>query len=449
MKVAVAGGGVSGLCAANALARAGHDVVCVEPSPRPGGLVRSERRDGYLCETGPQALLDGAPEVRRLLDELGLRARAIPAARLARRRFVYLGGRLREVPTGPLSLMTTDLLTLSGKLRLLREPLIPRRSRDDAEESVLDFARRRLGAEAAARLVAPAVIGVFAGDAARLSLPASFPRLAHFEDAHGGLLRGLVAARREGTAPGASISFPDGLEELPRALAARLGPRLLRGRVAAIERRDGAWRVAVETDTAASVPLPAQDAVVVATPPAVAAALLAPLVPTAAEMIATAPTVSVAVACLGFPRTAVVADLRAYGFLVARGEAPSILGAQYESSIFPDRAPAGRVLVRVMLGGAFVPAVIDLPDAALAQAAVADLRGAAGGFPDPAFTAIWRHRDALPQYEPGHLARAAAAEAALQRQPGLHVLGMALRGVGLADCIRNAEALAARIGPPR
>ncbi len=429
MKIAVVGGGISGLVTAHRLMREGHDVVCFE-ADRPGGLLRTEKRDGFLCEVGPQGILDGSPEVKKLLAELGLTS--IPSSPAARSRYVFVKRKLRRVPTGPLSLLTSDLLSASGKWRLMREPKVPPRTMEpDEDESVLDFAIRRAGPEVAA-LVTPAVLGIFAGDAAVLSLRSAFPKVASLETEHGSVLRGIESTRRTAASSGTLVSFAEGIEELPRALARRLGDRLVTTRVQNLRREGSQWRLDGHT----------ADVVVLAVGPRAAAAL----VPEAAAL-REIPLASVAVVCLGFRHAAIGMKLDAYGFLVARGEPPTILGCQYDSSVFPGRAPKGGVLLRVILGGTFDPRLVDRDDRALIDHAVGDLRLAAGLTAVPAFAAVWRHRDVIPQYHLGHERRARAIEAALP--PGLHLLGMSLRGVGISDAIRNAEALkvAAASGP--
>jgi oxygen-dependent protoporphyrinogen oxidase len=436
VKIAVIGGGLSGLCAAHKLVALGHEVTCFEAEGRPGGLIRSERREGFLCEAGPQAILDGAPEVRALFDELGLTDRICAPSPRAKRRLVYHAGKLRPVPMGPGSLLSTSLLTAAGKWRLVREPSV--KTPPPAEdESVFDFAARRGGPEAAERLAAPAVMGVFAGDAARLSMRSAFPRMATLEAEHGSLVKGMRAARRTGVQTGRSVSFPDGLEELPRALAARLGGRLVTQKVGPLRRDPSGWIVERERF----------DAVVMALSPLAAAEVLAGVVPEAAAGLRGLTLASGAVVALGFHASRIGMDLDAYGFLVARGQGPTLLGCQYESTVFPGRAPEGATLLRVIAGGTFQPGTVDEDDGPLVERVVEELGTIAGLRARPDFSAVFRWRQAIPQYELGHERRVRAIEAAAAKYLHLHLLGIGLRGIGLADCIRNATAMADRLGP--
>jgi oxygen-dependent protoporphyrinogen oxidase len=270
--------------------------------------------------------------------------------------------------------------------------------------------------------------------------------------------------RRSGGGIGHAVSFPEGLEELPRALAEGMAAQRIAARATGLSRSGNEWRISLEGAGAASNV--AAQTVVLAVPAAVAAGLLEPLAPAAAAALRAVRHASVAVACLGFQAggAPLGIDLRGYGFLVARpgppgapkGSArsgaapaprenpggPALLGCQYESSIFAGRAPPGGVLLRAILGGTFDPGFVDLPDDAIAARAIASLRGLAGLRREPDLVRIWRHRGAIPQYELGHAALVAATDAELRLHPGLHVIGNALRGVGLNDCIAAAAALA-------
>lgn len=446
MRVAVLGRGISGLSAAHFLARAGHDVVSIDPAAEAGGYIHSERIEGFLCETGPQALLNGPAETRVLIAEAGLEPRLVRAEPTARRRFIHARGRLHPLPSNPIALARSGLLTWRGKLRLLREPFL-RGAPPDGDESVLAFGARRFGAEAARALLAPAVIGIYAGDAAALSMQSALPRLAALERAHGSVVRGALAQRRSGGGIGRPVSFPDGLQELARALDARIaGDRRIVDGASRIEATAAGWRVSL---SAGATPV-AADAVVIATGAAPAAALLDPLAPAAAAALRSVRLAPAVVVCLGFHAggPSVGIDLGAYGFLVARdgdGTPSTVLGCQYESSIFPGRAPAGAVLLRAILGGTFDPSIIDAGDDEIARRTVADLRRLAGLTREPDFVRMWRHRDAIPQYALGHAAKVADADADLARHRGLHLIGHTLHGVGINDCIATAAALARQI----
>jgi protoporphyrinogen/coproporphyrinogen III oxidase len=443
VRIAIIGGGISGLTAAHLLVGAGHDVALVDDAAEPGGLIGSARVDGFLCERGPQAALDGSEAVKALIASAGLQPRIVRALPASRRRSVYVAGQLRPFPTSPPALFKTNLLSARGKLRLLREPFVRRREGSDDDESVFDFVSRRFGIEAAQRAAGPALIGIYAGDAAALSVRAAFPRLAALEREHGSVLRGMFRTRGAGGL-GRPVSFPEGLGELPRALSARLGARRRVARATGIDRRQAGWTVALDDG-------PALDAerVVLATPAAATAALLAPHAAGAAQALGAIPHAPVAVVCLGFraaDASTLGMNLDAYGFVVARGEGLSLLGCQYDSSVFPDRAPAGGVLLRALCGGVFHPQLVDADDAAIAGQVLGDLRRVTGLRRDPEVVRVWRARPGIPQYDRAHLERVRVVDDALTRLPGLAVVGHALRGVGVGACVGTATSLVRDIG---
>jgi oxygen-dependent protoporphyrinogen oxidase len=438
LRFVVVGGGIAGLTAAETLGAAGHDVTLVDAEARAGGVIRSERRDGFLCETGPQAILSGRPDTQALLRAAGVEDRVIWSRDATKRRLVYVKGALRALPSNPPALLKTDLLGAGAKLRLVREPFVGK-SAPDADESVFAFMERRFGAEAARAVGAPAVIGIYAGDAANLSVRHALPKLWELEQKHGSVLRGAIAERKSADGPVRSFSFPEGLEELPRALAAKLGDRRRVGRAEAVEPAGAGWRVSLEGGAAVDA-----EHVVLTTPAAVTARLLAPLAPAASAALASVPHAPLAVTALGFRAADVGVDLAAYGFVVARGEDVGLLDCQYESSIFEHRAPPGAVLLRALQGGTFDPRLVDETDDAIAGRAVADLKRAAGLRVDPDFVAVWRHRAGIPQYDLSHAARLRTLAEELRARPGLHVVGQATSGVGLNDGIAAAAALARR-----
>jgi oxygen-dependent protoporphyrinogen oxidase len=307
---------------------------------------------------------------------------------------------------------------------------------------VLAFVTRRFGREAAERAAAPALIGVFAGDAAVLSVRSALPRVAAMEREHGSILRALVRRQRAGGGGlGHPVSFPNGLGELPAALAQALGNKRRQARALEIAPFARGWRVVTATGTTFE-----SDRLVLATPATATAGLLAPHAPEAAAALRAIPHAPVAVVCAGFRSAEGLAvDLDAYGFVVARREGVRLLGCQYETSVFSDRAPEGGVLLRALLGGTFDPGLVDADDRTITAQAIGDLQRVTGLARDPDFVDVWRARPGIPQYDLAHADRVRAVDDAVARLPGLSVIGNALRGVGVNDCLGAATRLAVEL----
>lgn len=437
MTTVVVGAGISGLVYAYALSRRGREVMLLEESDRVGGAIRTQKRDGFLLELGPNTVRPTA-QLWDLIVELGLEKEALLADSRAPR-FVDFGGRLHAVPTSPVALAATRLLSVRGKLRLLGEPFI--RAAPGVEESVQSFFARRLGPEVAERLAAPFVSGIFAGDATRLSASGCFPMLARWERQHGSLLAGALAALRgprDRRAPVRGLlSFRDGLETLPRALAVGLGNILKTGiRVERLARSADTWTLRTTHGE-----ISARD-VVLATPAHRAAQLIEDLAPAAARALRDIAHPPLAVVHLAWPEHAFPAPLRGFGHLVAPQAGRRILGAVYSSSLFADRAPRGETLVTVFVGGARDPEGARLPDEEVADLAARDLAAALGVGGRPRIVSVTRYQEALPQYDLGHESRMALLEQAESSWRGLSLLGNYRAGVSVGDVVHNAAALA-------
>ena len=440
-RTVVVGAGLSGLAAAHGLASRGEEVLVLEAADRAGGVVHSERRDDYLLEAGPNTVRP-APELWRLIEDLGLAGEVLVADPRSPR-YVDFGGRLHPVPMSPSALMSSTLLSAGGKLRLLAEPFRPRGRA--TEESVAAFVARRLGPEVAERLVDPFVAGIFAGDASRLSVEAAFPTLSRWEREHGGLLAGAIAQRMRrspGTAeraPAGLLSFREGLETLPRALARSLGSALRYGAaVRAVAPHHHGWTVTTERDDLDC------DRVILAAPAGCAGALVSSFAPEAALALRGIPHPPLAVLHLSWEEASMMRPLRGFGHLVAPGANRRILGAVWSSSLFAGRAPAGRALLTVFLGGSRDPDVLELSNEELVAAAARDLEseGLVRGAPAPIL--VTRYGRAIPQYERGHAAVVASLAQAERTFPGLRFLGNYRGGVSVADVIRTGLAAAAQ-----
>jgi oxygen-dependent protoporphyrinogen oxidase len=432
----VVGGGLAGLARGHALARRGVDVRVLEASQRPGGVVKTEKTGGYLLELGPNTVRP-TREIWNLIGELGLSDAALLAPP-SLPRFVEFDGRLHALAPGPATLLTTRLLSIPGKLRLLREPFVG--ARDDPRESVADFFARRLGPEVADRLVAAFVSGIWAGDARSLAARSSFPLLARWEREHGSLLRGALASRphrdpSRSALPKGLLSFRDGLETLPRALAASLGARLSRGApVRRLSRDGGRWRVETEQESLAA------DRVIVAAPAAEAARLLEDVDPQAARALSQVPQPPLAVLHLAWPAAAFPTPLLGFGHLVVPTGKRRILGAVWSSCLFPGRAPQGQVLLTAFAGGSRDPAAAALPDAELLELATRELSASLGARSAARLIRVTRYARSIPQYDRDHETRLAALEQAERRNPGLTFIGNYRGGISVGDVVRNGLA---------
>ena len=458
-RVAIVGGGIAGLATAHALRTQAPEaeVMVLEAGDRVGGHIRSESIDGYLCEAGPDGFLDNAPSTLAFVDELGLASRLMPSRDEARRRFIFRGGRLHEVPLSPAAFVASGLLSLPGKLRVFAEPLSARAPRHD--ETILAFAERHMGREAAHVLVGSMVSGIFAGDASQLSLRACFPKMHDMDAEYGSLVRAMLAKRRErrqsngmGAPAGRLTSFAGGMEDLVRAVAASLGAVIqtnrrvteLQVRQSAGPRLVGARAFSLATATQRIE----ADAIVLAGPAFETAELLRSYAPAVSQQLLAIETAPLAVVCLGYDEATLASDrgpLNGFGFLVPRGEGVRILGALWETSIYGERAPDGKALIRVMIGGATDPSVVALGDGELLRIIRADLERTMGLRVEPEFVHIVRHKRGIPQYTIGHLARLDRIESGLTGAPGLFLAGNSYRGVAVNSCIDEGRKLASRV----
>jgi oxygen-dependent protoporphyrinogen oxidase len=437
MRIAVIGGGLGGLTAARALVGAGHDAQVLEASPRPGGVLGTSTVDGFVREHAASSFLGGPPSgAVALCTALGVPVdKASPRAK---RRWIFLDGKLRALPSNPLQLVRSDLLTWRGKLDLLREPF--REARAGSDESVHAFAARRFGAEAARAIVAPFVTGVFAADAHDISLAAGFPRLAAL-DAQGGVARGLLKQAAKGVlgkvsgrgtkrAPGGMFAPRGGLGALIDRLAADLGDRVhTNRRIGELASTERGVLVDGETWDAAVLAIPAEDAIA-----------LVPTLPTLASRLSMFHRAPAALVYLGFAADQIANAGDGFGFLVAQGEDLRVLGVVFESTVWPDRAPAGQVLVRCIFGGSRDPDAATLDETALIEQATRDVGIALGARGTPTHASVVRWSRGIAQYPVGHRDQVRAAVAAA-RSHRIALAGADYRGPGVNDLCADADVI--------
>ncbi len=454
-KAIVVGGGVSGLATAYLLRERARvngvelEVTLLEKEPRVGGKIWSIKEEGYLCEWGPNGFLDSKPQTLDLCRQLGATDQLLRCNNNARKRFIYADGILHQLPENGKAFLKSKLLSWPGKLRLFME-LVAAKAPQDVDETLAAFGRRRLGEEALRKLIAPMVSGIFAGDPETMSLKSCFPRIAELESEYGSLIMAMIKLAKQkkkekaagkavsgAAGPGGILtSFKEGIQTLTDILADRLGAAVVRGQaVLKVEKGGGSAPYRVVTE---SCELEA-DVVILATPADVSAELLQELDTFVNHVLRTIPYASMTVACFGYERNKIRFDLNGFGYLIPKEERMNTLGTLWDSSIFANRAPAGRVLLRSMMGGACFPKYIGLSDGEVMDRVQGDLQKIMGIKTPPSFVKIFRHEKAIPQYTVGHSERLANLEVKLKEYPGLFLTGNAYRGIGLNDCVAAAD----------
>jgi oxygen-dependent protoporphyrinogen oxidase len=451
-RIAVIGGGISGLVAAHELARARRagapvEEYLLEAGPRMGGALRSERISGCLVEAGADSFLTEKRDAAEFCREVGLGNELIGSNDADRRTWILHRGRLEPLPDGleffvparPTSVLRSRLLSWKDKRGLVAE-LFQRPTRLP-EESVAAFVRRHFGAGLLDTIVEPLLAAVYGGDPHELSARATLPRLVQMEETTGSLIRALRRSRRppSGDRPPIFTTLRNGLDSLAAAVESQLdSARVLCGRrVQALASLPSAG---FELRSAGESWLQV-DAVILAVPAHEAARLLAPLDAPLAQRLGEIPYSSSLIVAVGYD--APVAVPPGFGFLVPEKEGLRLRACTFVGQKFPQRIPPGRALFRCFYGGVHDEAALELSDEEVAVVVQADLRRVLHIDPEPLFVRVYRWPRAVAQYTLGHLDRLAALRSRAQALRGVFLCGNYFDGIGIADCVRSGRAAAA------
>jgi oxygen-dependent protoporphyrinogen oxidase len=457
----VIGAGISGLAAAYYLQKANVDTLVVDSAQRPGGVIHSIARDGYLVECGPQSF-SGSPGLTALFAELNLltdRVLANPKAP----RYILIDGVLQPVPVTPPALLASPLLGGGARFALLRD-LLGRSQPPDPDESIAQFVRRKFSATLLERLVGPLVSGIYAGDPEKLSLRAAFPAVYEAESKSGSVLRGMFRKRKKTNSNNANEknamgkhenptvqSLLSGNEQFTLALAATLGERLLLNKEAvsvaalAASNEPQAARFRVTLRGLKGTEIVECERLLLAVPANIAAQLIGAFDAAFFDSLDSVEYAGVAVVSLGYPNEAIGRDANGFGFLVPRSSGLSVLGTVWNSSLFPGRAPAGYSQFTSFVGGATNPAALQQSPEALAARMHREITPILQLRQNFVFSDVTIWPRAIPQYNLGHTARIQKIQALLTNFPGLHLLGNYLHGPAIPVCIQQAQDLAAEI----
>jgi oxygen-dependent protoporphyrinogen oxidase len=458
IRVAIVGGGISGLAAAFALEErrrngAPLEYALFESSSRLGGVLRTEKVDGCIVEAGPDSFLSEKSWAADFCRTVGLGEQLIGSNDAIRKTYILVRGRLVEMPDGLMFMVPTKILptvlsplfSWKTKLRMAREFFHSRSNGPD--ESVASFVERHYGKEMVDRLADPLLSGIYGGEAARLSVRAVLPRFQKMEETHGSLGRGMLAARKK-RMPGERTpaqpiftSLKNGMQSLADAVFERLTPSSLQTNslVHAIQREAGGWIVS------AGMQSDFFDAVIIALPAPAAAQVLRMASPElSAELLSIEYSSSITVG-LGFGREVRQSLPPGFGFLVPRSEGKRLLATTFVHNKFPHRAPEHRALLRCFLGGTAAESVWELRDDRLVEIVLDELQQILGLRATPVFFRVYRWKSAMAQYGVGHLERLDRIERLRQQLPGLALAGNGYGGIGIPDCMRSGQDAAKRV----
>lgn len=450
-RIVIVGGGLSGLSLAFRLRERlpTARLTILEQLSSVGGKIKTIERDGFRVECGPNGIFDAKPSTIQLCRALGLTDKLIAASESSRKnRYLFLNGKLQALPNSLWSFVKSPLLSWRGKINLLLERY--QCPKELPNESIAAFARRRAGREVASVLADAIVTGIHAGDPEQLSVAAAFPRLIEFELTHGSISRGFANARKQRrkdarargktAKPQQLWSFREGLQVLIQSLREQLGDSIVTGvSIRRLERVGDYWRVLSEGRDCWEA-----DVVVLTAPAHEQAGMIEALDSALALEMRSIPYCRVAVVALGY-RQVDVPKVDGFGYIAPQNTRRDLLGVQWCSSIFPDRAPPGMVLWRALCGGANRPDVADWPADRLVAAVRDELRLAMRVEAAPKFVDVTRWPAAIPQYVIGHVERVRRIENRVANYPGLFVAGNAYHGVAMNDCTEQAAAVADRV----
>jgi protoporphyrinogen/coproporphyrinogen III oxidase len=465
----IIGAGLSGLTSAFLLQRRGQRVLLLEKAPRFGGAIRSAHEGEWLIEAGPNSTLETNPMLTQLIVDAGVEEQKLYASDASKNRYILRDGALTPLPMSPPAFFATRLFSWGAKLKLFREPFIAA-SPADAQESVSDFVRRRLGQEFLDYAINPFVAGVYAGDPDLLSVRAAFPKLFDLEQKYGSLIKGQIKGAKErkkrneeSKQSARMFSFLDGMQTLTDALADALTEKLHSVDVLAVtagsaEAGNEAAADAATGDTAAgtnryivryrhdgSEHEAAARNVIIATPAEAAAALSKDIAPEIKTVLSDIPYPPVAEVITGFTPTAGMHPLDGFGFLIPKVEKRRILGTIFSSTIFRKRAPEGRVHLTTFIGGMRQPEEALKSDDEIAHTALAEQHALLGTPMKPDFIHVTSWKHAIPQYVHGHIERMGAIDRVEKAFPGLHFCANYRGGISVGDCVKSAHGVVDRI----
>lgn len=456
-KIAIIGGGISGLSAAYALEKEAADsginvkIDLIEKQGRMGGNILTEKHDDFIVEGGPDCVFSEKPSSLQLCEKLGLEKELLKTQEEKKGTYVFWNDKLHDLPEGVVLMIPTmilpilfsSLISIPGKLRMGLEPFIAKRTSPE-EETLSQFVTRRLGKELLDKIAEPLVAGIHAGDPDTMSINASFPRFVDLEQNYGSLIRGMLSKKKQmlsmikGKKPKYTMfmTLKDGLQNLTDSLHTTLSKadKLIDSEVFTIAREEAQYEVALKSGYSDMY-----DSVIVATPAYAASNLVKNVDKSLSEKLSEIPYVSTATVSLAYTSAEVNRLNKGFGFIVPKIAGRKIMAATYSSNKFPCRAPEGKMLLRCFVGGAQNENLVFQDDKEMVSMVRNELKVTAGINAEPLFTKVYRWEKSMPQYVIGHQDRVKKIEELTAKHPGLYLTGSAYNGIGISDCISTSR----------
>lgn len=433
MKIAVIGGGISGLSCAYYLSRAGHDAVVFDPHP--GGPIGSVTVEGCILETGPESWLAMKPWAEQLIRELGLGEELMGSNDAGRRTYVLRRGKFATLPAGLQMVVPTKIWPvvesrlLSWKTKLLMGMEIFRSPKAMPDRSVSAFVADHFGEEAVAYLAEPLLAGVYGGSPDELSAPSVLPKFVEYEQRYGSVVVGTMRDKRKPSGQSIFKTMRHGMGMLIDELIRRVN--LMRVKIESVTLSETGWQVLAQGEWQPF------DHIVLACGANRAAPLIAPTDSRLGELLAAIPYSSSSIWTFGYRRSDVPHPLDAFGFLVPKPERRAIMACTWLGTKWLGRVPDDKAVFRCFSTD---------PDVSR-EAVLADLNRLMDITTEPIFALHHRWPDSMPQYCVGHIARVAEIDVRSAAIPGFSLIGNAFHGIGIPDCVRSAQRAAERIGP--
>jgi len=461
--IAIIGAGITGLSAAYYLQQQRPDlkITLLESSDKPGGILQTVERDGFLVELGPDMFTTRDNEAFELCCELGMEDQLISTNKDHRGAYILSRGELCKMPMGwtmmtPTrigAILKTPLLSWKGKLRVIAELFVPRKT-NTGDESLASFTRRRLGREALERIIQPLISGIYTADPEQLSMQATLADFLAMERTGKGLIREGIKQRRNqssqesstGARYGAFVAPQDGMQSIITALTNQLQNNTLelKQRVTQVEFQNDVWQLTIEQDTQGTTTRQF-NRLLLTTSSQITGRLLKNASPKLSKLIADIPLAGAAIVTMGYRICDIDHALDAFGVVVPQAENRPLIAISIGSQKFTGRAPQDSVLFRIFAGGSLQPEILQWDNEKLINSAKQQLRELLGANGKPIFTQVARWENKMPQYHVGHVELVDKIELELSKTPNLEIAGNAYRGVGIPLCIRNAKSAVKRL----